>query len=364
MSRLRPRPTPDTNDVATRAGSVIERVDPIRELPLLILYPHSRCNCRCVMCDIWQSSAKDEIGVADVAGWLSEWRALGLERVVLSGGEPLMHSDLWALLDPIREVGIGITILSTGILLQRHARQIAAYCDDVVVSLDGPRSVHNAIRNLPRAYEKLAEGVAALKAVAPSIHVSARCTVQRRNFRHLRATVEAARDLGVDRVSFLAADVSSEAFNRSGGWDPTRVSNVALSRAELPALDAELDALERECAEEFARGFVAESPGKLRRRLRQYYGAVAGDDTFPAVTCNAPWVSTVVEADGTVRPCYFQPSLGNLRDAESLGAILNSVEAIAWRRGLDTGRNDICRRCVCSLALRRTPDALDASAIT
>ena len=29
----------------------------IHSLPQLVLMPHSRCNCRCVMCDIWQANA-------------------------------------------------------------------------------------------------------------------------------------------------------------------------------------------------------------------------------------------------------------------------------------------------------------------
>ena len=29
----------------------------IYSLPQLVLMPHSRCNCRCVMCDIWQANA-------------------------------------------------------------------------------------------------------------------------------------------------------------------------------------------------------------------------------------------------------------------------------------------------------------------
>ena len=60
----------------------------------------------------------------------------------------------------------------------------------------------------------------------------------------------------------------------------------------------------------------------------------------------------MVEADGAVRPCFFQPALGNLRDAGSLAAVLNAPVAVAWRQGLDTARDAICRRCVCSLALR------------
>jgi len=334
----------------------LPRPEPIDRLPVLILMPHSRCNCRCLMCDIWRVTTKTEIAAADVARWVGEWRDLGVRRVVLSGGEALLHSDLWALCDHLRAADIAITTLTTGLGLKRHAAALVQRCDHVIVSLDGPQPVHDRIRNVPRAYERLAEGVAEVRRVGPGMTVSARCTVQRSNFRSLRATVAAARALGLDSVSFLAADVSSTAFNRADGWDDDRVGDVALEADDLEGLEAELDALEAEHASDFASGFIAESPAKLRRRIGQYYGALLGRDEFPAVSCNAPWVSGVIEADGTVRPCFFQPAFGNLHEAGSLAAIVNSPAAVAWRKGLDIHRNAICRKCVCTLSLRETAD--------
>jgi MoaA/NifB/PqqE/SkfB family radical SAM enzyme len=342
-----PRPNP-------AISGALPRVDPVTRLPILILYPHSRCNCRCLMCDIWKEKRKDELSAEDVQRWLPEWRVLGVQRVVLSGGEALLHSHLWDVCALLREAGIGITILSTGILLARDAAELVRWCDDVVVSLDGPREVHDHIRNLPRAYDKLAEGVAAVRNADPRVTVTGRCTVQRANHRELRATVRAARSLGLERISFLAADVSSEAFNRPGGWEPDRASGVALGPEDLPGLAAELAALEREHAQDFADGFIAESPEKLHRRLSLYFAALLGGGDFPAVECNAPWVSSVIEADGTVRPCFFQPPLGTLRDGQTFTEILNGPAAVAWRRGLDMERDAICRRCVCSLSLRET----------
>jgi MoaA/NifB/PqqE/SkfB family radical SAM enzyme len=353
MTRLQPQPAPDALDTLP---PLLPRLDPIARLPILILFPHSRCNCRCLMCDIWRATTRDELAAVDVARWLDEWRGLGVRRVVLSGGEALLHSHLWELCEHLRAAGIGITILSTGLLLRRRAADLVRYCDDVVVSLDGPQPVHDRIRNVPRAYERLADGVAAVKAADPRVLVTGRCTVQRANFRHLRETVDAAHALGLDRISFLAADVSSEAFNRPGGWDGERVEQVALEAGDLPLLAAEIDALERERAADFASGYIAEPALKLRRRLHQYYAALHGQGDFFPNTCNAPWVSTVIEADGTVRPCFFQPPLGNIHQAGSLDALLNSPEAIAWRQGLDTHRDAICRRCVCTLSLRENDE--------
>lgn len=350
MTVLAPSPRPEIAEASPFPA--LPREDPVTRLPILILYPHSRCNCRCLMCDIWRDRGREEISAAEVERWLVEWRSLGVRRVVLSGGEALLHSHLWDLCALLRDADIGITILSTGLLLARDAKTLAQVCDDVVVSLDGHREVHDHIRNIPRAFDRLAEGIAAVRAAGSGIAISGRCTVQRANFHVLRATVAAAHELGLDRLSFLAADVTSEAFNRPGGWDGERAAEVALRREDLPLLAAELEALAREHAADFASGFLAESPEKLERRLLRHFAALLGDGEFAPVECNAPWVSAVVEADGTVRPCFFQPPLGNVRQAGSLGAVLNSPAAVSWRQSLDTARDPICRRCVCSLSLR------------
>jgi MoaA/NifB/PqqE/SkfB family radical SAM enzyme len=355
VTKLAPRPTPHAGDVAPP----LPRRDPITDLPILVLYPHSRCNCRCVMCDIWRITTKQEIAPDDVALWLPEWRALGVQRVVLSGGEALLHSRLWELCAALRSAGIGITILSTGILLRRHAENVVRYSDDVVVSLDGPREVHDGIRRIPGAFDKLAAGVEAVRTVdrAGVVRVSGRSVVQKANYRYLRATVQAARDVQLDRISFLAVDVSSEAFNRPGGADAGHAAITALGDDDLPALLQELALLEVEHRSDFETGYIAESPLKLRQRLYQYFRALRGGGAFHPNDCNAPWVSSVIESDGTVRPCFFQPALGNIRESGSLTAILNSPEAIAWRRGLDTRRDEICRKCVCSLSLRASTAA-------
>lgn len=352
MTTLAPQPTP----ARAMAGQALPRADPVTQLPLLILYPHSRCNCRCLMCDIWRNTSRNEMAPGLVAGWLDEWRALGVQRVVLSGGEALMHSQLWELCTLLRSAQIGITLLSTGLLLERHAARVVEFCDDVVVSLDGPAEVHDRIRNVPRAFERLARGAAAINAAAAeraaAVALSGRCTVQKQNFQNLRAVVRAAHEIGLSRISFLAADVSTDAFNRPAGWDGDHVARVALASDDLPLLRQELDRLERENAGDFATGFIAESPMKLRRRLHQYFAALLGQGEFHPNACNAPWVSTVIEADGTVKPCFFQPALGNLYQVGNLRAILNSAQSRAWRQGLDPHRDAICRRCVCTLSLQ------------
>src|SRR5262249_28047722 len=155
-----------------------------------------------------------------------------------------------------------ITLLSTGLLLKRNASSITTWCDDVIVSLDGPPSVHDQIRGIPDAFNRLAEGVAALRAARPGFNVTARCVIQRRNFRSLPDTIAAAHETGLDGISFLAVDVSTEAFNRPEKWDGGRVASVALDTSEIEDFGRILDETEARYACDFASRFIAESPVK------------------------------------------------------------------------------------------------------
>ncbi|HQR67189.1 MAG TPA: radical SAM protein, partial [Thermoanaerobaculia bacterium] len=315
----------------------------------------SRCNCRCVMCDIWKVKESREIAVPQAAAWLPEWRRLGVANVVLTGGEPLMHSDLAGLCRLLKDAGIAVTVLTSGILLPQRAALLAPLVDEVIVSLDGPRDVHDAIRGISGAFDRIAAGVAALGAARPSLPVSGRCTVQRANARHLAATVDAARAIGLVRISFLAVDAASDAFNRPGGAGETPAAALLVPAGELDELARALEELAVTHAADFASGFIEESPAKLRGRILGHFAAVAGAAPFPPSRCNAPWVSAVVGVDGSVRPCFFHPAYGALGDGEALGTLLNAPAARAFRASLDVATDPLCVRCVCRLNLRASP---------
>src|ERR1041384_706632 len=130
----------------------------IYELPLLVMMPHSRCNCRCVMCDIWKANNdKKELTTEEIQRHLPAFEKLKVREVVLSGGEALMHNNLFVLCKLFRKRKIKVTLLSTGLLLRKFSKEIVENIDEVIVSLDGSRDVHNKIRNIPEAFEKLAD---------------------------------------------------------------------------------------------------------------------------------------------------------------------------------------------------------------
>lgn len=125
--------------------------------------------------------------------------------------------------------------------------------------------------------------------------------------------------------------------------------DIAVNCDELTEFKAVLDKLVELFKSEIESGFIAESAEKLNR-IFTYYCAVHGLCDFPYKKCNAPWVSTVIEADGTVKPCFFHPPLGNIRK-NSLMEVLNSETGKKFRRELNMDENDTCKTCVCYLNL-------------
>ncbi|MBK5278704.1 MAG: radical SAM protein [Bacteroidia bacterium] len=300
------------------------------------------------MCDIWKANqTKNEISVEELEKHLDAFRKLGVQQVALSGGEALMHSNLWKFCDLLRSINVKISLLSTGVTLSHHAKNVVTHCNDVIVSLDGSKETHNRIRNIPGAYDKLQEGVSALKAIDSKFRVTGRTVLQKENFRDFPNIIEAAKTLGLDQISFLAADVSSEAFNRPNGWKDEKISDIALSIAEIVEFDMILKKSFTDFSREYDSKFIAEGKGKMME-ISQHYKAIAGATDFPNKRCNAPWVSVVMESDGSVLPCFFHKSYGNVKDA-SFTNLVNSLSAVSFRKHLNVQKDPICKKCVCSL---------------
>lgn len=321
----------------------------VRSMPVVVIALHEGCGCRCLMCDIWKIREPKNIPLASLERQLESFERLQVQWVVLTGGEPQRHPHFFEFVAALRSRKIRVTLLTAGLELEGDAAQIAASVDDLIVSLDGPPPVHNEIRRIPLAYEQLLAGVRAIKSARPRMEIRARCTVQKSNHAFLCETVECAQTTGLNSISFLAADLSSTAFNRPSAWRASRQNSIALSEEEIGVLESQIDRLMQHYA---GKAFVVEGPEKLRR-IALHFRAYLGQ--FPAVAprCNAPWVSAVVEAGGEVRPCFFHPAVGNIH-VQTFAEIVNSDRAVRFRAALDIAANSTCRRCVCSLHIPQT----------
>jgi Fe-coproporphyrin III synthase len=312
-------------------------------LPLVIFYPTSRCNSRCISCDWWKQGGALDLTLEEIERMAASLPALGTRVVVFSGGEPLLRPEVFQAARMFRARDIRLHLLTSGVLLERCAESAAEHFARVIVSLDATtEALYQAVRGVA-ALGTVGKGVTRLRQIAPGLPVSARATLHRANFRELPRLIEHAKRIGFDSISFLAADAASTAFGRQR---PPDAGTLVLDDQEIIEFEALVERTIEQHRGDFESGFVTDSPAKLRR-LPQYYAALAGRAPFPSVACNAPWMSVVVEADGAVRPCFFHEAVGNIRRAP-LGSIV-AGNLRAFRGALDMSTDRVCRQCVCSI---------------
>jgi len=303
------------------------------------------------MCDIWKGNKSGrQWDRSVVENLLTSLIKLKTQWVVMSGGEAIMHPDFFYFCDILNSIDIKITVLSSGLLLGKNAKALVKKTNEVIVSIDGSQSVHDKIRGIPGAYEKLKTGVLAIKEMNQNFPVSGRCVIQQLNYLDWPNIIDASHDIGLDKISFLPADISSTAFNRPGLWDDHRKNEVVLSVQQLESLNNVLKSLFTTHANDFRSGYIVEPPEKLNE-FYTYFSACHGQSEFPAVRCNAPWVSSVIETDGSIQPCFFHPTIGSLND-DTFGNIINSPTSITFRKKLNIRNNPVCKKCVCSLNLQ------------
>ena len=117
------------------------------------------CNSKCVMCDIWQNKGMDFLP-------LDLYRKLppSLEMIDITGGEPFLRHDLPELTAVLRETCPKARLLITthGFMTEKIGKQLEALlkADPAIafrLSLDGLGKVHEEIRRIPQAFEKVLE---------------------------------------------------------------------------------------------------------------------------------------------------------------------------------------------------------------
>jgi cyclic pyranopterin phosphate synthase len=136
-----------------------------------------RCNYRCVYCRTGEHGAQhSELPIADYAHMIRLMVDLGIEKIRLTGGEPLLRNGLLDLIREIRtmrsaydanDVGTGegapldIALTTNGHLLAGLARDLkSAGLNRITVSMDAvDAATFERITRVPRAFQRVLDGI-------------------------------------------------------------------------------------------------------------------------------------------------------------------------------------------------------------
>lgn len=283
-----------------------------------------QCNLNCPYCYA-EAGLKNhqELTHDEIKGIIQDTWNLGGERIVFTGGEPLLRWDLFSLAAYARERGLLTELLTNGLLINPSNIQAIGDSFDVVgVSLDGSTAaVHEQLRG-PGTFSPTMAGIRLL--AKHSIPLILNTVVTRLNYQDL------------PRLAHLAYRFAAVAFQTHehvpfgrGAWDGLECS--AEQHQEMREI--RVDSFSRYPEEDFvAQRIQGEHP--LKRSLRE--------------RCGTGRTEIMVDSQGNLYPCRMLQvdalHSGNIRDTP-LSQLYQEGEMLQYCREIGLQELQECQGC-------------------
>ncbi|NOY25970.1 MAG: glycosyltransferase [Oligoflexia bacterium] len=150
---------------------------PGKPLTLLLLINRG-CNLRCAFCDLWQDHI--HMPVAErVLPLLDDAVSIGTKTLVITGGEPFLHPDLFVAVAQAKARGLSVNITTNGTrLFKRWDECRTSGVDSLSFSIDGLEATHDRLRGQSGAWRKTMaalDRVLADGSMAASVYFTATC---------------------------------------------------------------------------------------------------------------------------------------------------------------------------------------------
>jgi radical SAM protein with 4Fe4S-binding SPASM domain len=107
-----------------------------------------RCNLRCSHCGSSAGTARPkELDTRECFRVVEQLARAGCRNVALMGGEPLMRDDFFEVGQAVKQLGMGLNIVSNGTLMETRIDRVRRLEPKVVgISIDGMKEAHESIR--------------------------------------------------------------------------------------------------------------------------------------------------------------------------------------------------------------------------
>lgn len=218
--------------------------------PVVIWNLIRRCNLTCKHC-YSISADRDfpgELSTSEVFGVMDDLKAFAVPVLILSGGEPLLRSDIFDISHRAKEMGFYVGLSTNGTLIdEKNISDIAGVGYDYVgISIDGMRETHDNFRRKHGAFDASMKGIHLCQ--DRSIKVGMRFTMTQDNAHELPQLLQLMEDEDIDKF-YLSH------LNYAGRGNINRAHDAILETTRS-AMDLLLDTCWRHEVENRPREFV------------------------------------------------------------------------------------------------------------
>ena len=166
---------------------------PIPSLRYLELQITNRCNLACRHCYLGKAGRLD-MDKETLFGIFREFEEIHGLRLLLSGGEPLLHKEFWYINERLRDYAFRTILLTNGSLISREtARRLKVH--EVQISLDGMEESHDLLRG-EGSFKKVVSAIRHLQEA--EIKVSVATMVHAKNTSDFNALEELVKNFCIE----------------------------------------------------------------------------------------------------------------------------------------------------------------------
>lgn len=153
------------------------------------LYLLTNCDMDCSFC--YASKNLGSMSLERARTLIDFLASAGAERINLTGGEILMHPDALDVVRYAKEVGLNVTLFTSGSMLnQRRAEKFVPLIDWLALSLDGPPEINVAVGRSERHYDGTIGALGLVRSMETGVRIRVATVVTRINVAHLEPLAE------------------------------------------------------------------------------------------------------------------------------------------------------------------------------
>lgn len=170
-----------------------------------------QCPNKCLFCSSFSHrTAKIFIDFDDIVNLGRQSVDLGLERISISGGEPLFHPDINKIIEYLSQIGLKVALYTTGLAPDKiHGSK--AYRDWHNFEKENVSLIFNIQSTDPEVHDRLTRHKGSLNKTSTSLkyalktglNVETHIIPNKLNIGQIESTVEDLSVLGVNQISFL-----------------------------------------------------------------------------------------------------------------------------------------------------------------
>lgn len=155
----------------------------------------NKCNSRCVHCYNDEKNSM-EVSLDTVIKIIDQAYELNVFQITLTGGDPLLHSNIVEIIDYIKKKDMAINLLTSLNMYNTIPYQSLCLCDKIGVSIYGSNSKkHDSITQCYGSFERMMKNVNVLRSFGVSICFN--ITILKNNVSDIDNIISLVRSMGV-----------------------------------------------------------------------------------------------------------------------------------------------------------------------